>query len=111
MDSGDVQLELERQLRAAPPLDNAHGITLENVRAHIIAPPVLVRFENAGIPSGPPEVEVWIVLDECPESEDGYLVVYHPDSRMYGLALKKGFQGRGVFLGCYGSLVETLNAM
>jgi hypothetical protein len=111
MNAADVQHDFDRQLGSAPPLDNAHGITLENIRSHCVAPPVFARFKNAGGPSGPPELDAWIVLDECPGSSIGYLVVYCPESGMYALAVKGKAGEHPIFLGRYGSLVETLNAM
>jgi len=112
MDAENLQRDIDRELLHSPPLDNAHGITLENIGGHRVTPPVFTRFENAGIPDASPETDAWIVLDECPNSDSqGYLVVYHADSRVYGLAVKNDGNSLPVFLGCYGSLVEALNAM
>ena len=110
MDASALGRDFDRELAHASPLDNAHGITLENIAEHRVVPPQLATFENAGGPSGPAEIDAWIVLDECPDSDSaGYLVVFDPSAQMYGLAVKS--DPVPVFIGCYGSLVETLNAM
>ena len=110
MDAAALERDFDRDLAHASPLDNAHGITLENIAQHRMLPPRLTRFENAGGPSGPSEIDAWIVLDECPNSDSaGYLVVFDPSARMYGLAVKS--DRVSIFIGFYGSLVETLNAM
>ena len=110
MDTTALERDFDREIARASSLDNAHGITLETLPKHRVLPPRLTRFENAGGPSAPPEIDAWVVLDECPDSDSvGYLVVFYPSSRMYGLAVKS--DPLPVFIGCYGSLVETINAM
>lgn len=110
MNAISLTRDFDRELAHSPPLENAHGITLENIQKHRVVPPRLTHFANAGNPSGPTETDAWIVLDECPDSDsEGYLVVFDPENRMYGLAVKS--DPIPIFIGCYGSLVKTLNAM
>lgn len=110
MDAESIAKMLNRDLSTGDPFDNAHSITPETIDEHVVRPPIEQRFENAGIPSGDPFVDAWIVLDECPETGDsGYLVVFYPPSSMYGLAMKAS--PNPIFLGCYGSLAETLTSM
>src|SRR4051812_15495644 len=76
-----------------------HGITL---RRCLVSPPRIGRFVD---PEDSPEAfELWIVLEERPETHDGYQIVF--DGRDFGLA-----SSGNVFLGYYGTLLETLNAI
>lgn len=110
MDTESIEKVLNHDLSSGLAFDNAHGITQETLDQHIVNPPIEQRFENAGIPDGDPFVDAWIVLDECPDSsEAGYLVVFYPPHSMYGLAMKATPNPK--FLGCYGSLSETLTSM
>ncbi len=110
MDAVAVEQILIRDVSGIAPFDNAHGITLDNLDQHLVIPPIVRRFENAGVPGGDPFVDAWIVLDECPASDDaGYVVVFYPPQLMYGLAIKS--TPTPVFLGCYGSLADTLTSM
>ena len=110
MDASSLESLIDRELSSATALDNWHGITLESIAKHRTTPPVFARFENAGGPDGPPEIDAWIVLDECPDSDaQGYLIAYYPAASMFGLALKN--DPLPTFIGCYGSFVETVDAM
>ena len=110
MDAEIIERIIAQELSAGVPFDNAHGINPENVNRHRVRPPIVERFENAGIPGGDTFVDAWIVLDECPGSTDsGYLVVFYSPQSMFGLAMKG--TPHPIFLGCYGSLADTLTAM
>jgi hypothetical protein len=110
MDADVIEQIIARELSAGAFFDNAHGITPENIVQHCLRPPIAKRFENAGIPGGDTFVDAWIVLDECPGSADtGYLVVFYTPESMFGLAVKG--TPHPIFLGCYGSLADTLTAM
>jgi hypothetical protein len=54
---------------------------------------------------------LWLVLDECPGLETGYLVVYDAARDEFGLAGKGAGGDAGVVVGWYGSLCDTLEAM
>ena len=110
MDASSLKSLIDRELASVAALDNWHGITLDNIKKLRSTPPVLTRFENAGSPDDPPEIDAWIVLDECPDSDSkGYLIAYYPDASMFGLALKN--DPLPTFIGCYGSFIETVDAM
>lgn len=110
MNADSIARMLNQDLSSGVPFDNAHGITPETMNQHLVNAPVIRQFESAGIPDGVAFVDAWIVLDECPDSHDeGYLVVFYPPKSMYGLAVKAS--PHPIFLGCYGSLSETLTAM
>ena len=110
MDASSLNAMIDRELGDVKTLDSWHGITMENVATRRLETPALTRFENAGRPDDPSEIDAWIVLDECPDSDSqGYLVAYYPDASMFGLALKN--DPMPTFIGCYGTFVETVNAM
>ena len=110
MDASSLNAIIDRELADAKSLDNWHGITMDNLTNHRLQNPTLARFENAGAPDDPSEIDAWIVLDECPDSDSrGYLVAYYPDASMFGLALKN--DPIPTFIGCYGTFIETVNAM
>lgn len=110
MDAEVIEQIIAQELSTGAYFDNAHGITSRNIDQHRVRPPTATRFENAGIPGGDAFVDAWIVLDECPGSADsGYLVVFYSPQSMFGLAMKG--TPHPIFLGCYGSLAETLTAM
>lgn len=51
--------------------------------------------------------DLWLVLEERPETEDGYKIVFDEQTRQFGLATGK----RKVFIGFYGTFIQTLEAM
>ena len=46
------------------------------------------------------------MLEERPETRDGYKIVYDDETRQVGLAT-----GNRVFIGFYGTFIQTLDAM
>jgi len=57
-------------------------------------------------------VKLWLVLEEKPDTKDGYKIVYDEKADMFGLALASTSPVPGeIFIGCYGSFLETLEAM
>ena len=110
IDAATLWCDLQRELSHAKPFGNAHGINSQNVGEFLLEVPVLRRFKNFGGPNQHEFIEAWIVLDECKESESqGYLIAFYPEQRMYGLAVKD--DPFPAFIGCYGSLIETIVAM
>ena len=53
-----------------------------------------------------PTLDLWIVADETPDADDGYLIVFDEERETYGLAVKPD-----LFLGYYGTLAETIAGM
>ena len=51
-------------------------------------------------------LDLWLVLEEHPQTHDGYKIVFDESSRQYGLA-----SSGDVFVGYYGTFIETLDAM
>jgi len=56
-------------------------------------------------------IDLWLVLEEVPDTRDGYKIVYDDRTGMFGLACR-GFSGRDVYLGAYGNnFFEAFDAM
>jgi hypothetical protein len=55
-------------------------------------------------------IELYVVLKEHPESDDGYQIAYDPIEQMFGLTIR-GRGDRRVFLGFDGSFLESLKGM
>jgi hypothetical protein len=90
-----IQAELSsrsRPLRPHPDLDRC-----------LVAP---TRASFAGKGEGNIS-DFWLVLEEQPETQDGYKIVFDEQTRQFGLATGK----RKVFIGFYGTFITTLEAM
>jgi len=95
-----IQAELDQKGSAL----NWHGVSLDRC----LLDPVLRQFEDSF--NDGEVLKMWLVLEENPETLDGYKIVYDPEENEFGLALS----GKGalpVFIGYYGSFVDTLEGM
>ncbi len=54
--------------------------------------------------------DLWRVLEEHPDTRSGYRIVFDTRDMSFGLATTDQ-HGRDVFLGSYGTFMETLDAM
>ena len=54
--------------------------------------------------------EMWLVLEERPDTHSGYRIVFDEETREFGLAIE-GKDGRDVCIGIYGSFIETFDGM
>jgi len=52
-----------------------------------------------------------VVLEQIPETRAGYQIVYSEDDGAFGLAMTDAADGSPVFLGIYGTFMETLAGM
>lgn len=84
---------------------NAHGVDLR----HCLVPPVLRQFADPL--DRQKTFGLWLVLEEIPETCGGYQIVYSEDDSDFGLAMTDAADGTPIFLGIYGSFMETLAAM
>lgn len=83
---------------------------LEPFEARLVKPPRQETF-TSDFDSSPSGSALWLVLDECPGQNSGYLVVYDASRDEFGLAGKSAGGDAGKVLGWYGSLHDTLEAM
>lgn len=54
--------------------------------------------------------EMWLVLEEVPNTHSGYKIVFDEHARKFGLAIE-GKDGQDVWIGNYGSFIETFDGM
>jgi hypothetical protein len=58
------------------------------------------------------EIEFWLVLEEEPETRNGYKIIYDEKERMFGLASPKTEKYQyPIFIGYYGDFLETYMGM
>jgi hypothetical protein len=98
------------EVAACTDVSNLHGITGANLRSHLVVPPRRGRF-TWELADARDEDWMWVVVDERPDSGDGYLVVYDGNRDEFCLALKGTASNEGFVVGWYRSLLDTLVAM
>ena len=104
MKASDVSEIIEQEIAGNWSLSNAHGVALKRC---LVVP--TKRIYEDSFNQGE-TLELWLVLEEVPEDQSGYKIVFGEDARMFGLAVK-GFGNEDVFLGFHGSFLETLEGM
>jgi hypothetical protein len=83
VDADTVQQIVQAEISRGLPFNNWHGITSENLDSFLVQPfSVLVD---------PVDLEtdsrlMWIIAQEYPKPEQGYVVVYDPLTRGWGVA-------------------------
>ena len=84
----------------------SHGLDL---RRCIVTPPrretYLSHTKDGDVP-----LELWLVLEESPETHDGYEVFYDEQEATFGLGTVDRDGGR-YYVGAYGTLWDTLEGM
>jgi predicted RNase H-like HicB family nuclease len=103
LNADEVVRVIADDVKAHPCFFNPHGIELETC----LVPPCKLRFIDS-FREGQ-FLDLWMVLEECPGSDTGYLVVFDDLRQHFGLAVRGG--GVPVFIGFYGSFTETLSGM
>lgn len=86
-------------------VSNAHGVDLK--RCLVVA----TRRDYADPIVEGSWLSLWLVLEEAPEDQSGYKIVFDEATRQFGLATGDARQNRDVFLGFYGTFLETLESM
>lgn len=85
-------------------ITNAHGVDLKKC----LVEPYLQKFEKS-FKKGE-MVDVYIVLEENPESKNGHQIIYDPQEKIFGLGLSE--EGKyHLLLGYYDTFLESLNGM
>jgi hypothetical protein len=108
MTAEDVRELVEREIAGDWSQTNLHGCDLRRC----LVPAKLLEYDDSNGPfdAGPaPVVWMWLVLEELPTDRSGYKIVFGETAGMFGLAVP-GIP-RDVFLGYYGSFLETYRAM
>lgn len=104
METSEVSEIIEREIDGDWSLSNAHGVDLKRC----LVPPVKKTYDDS-FKEGE-TIELWLVLEEVPEDKSGYKIVYDEKSGMFGLATN-GAHGQDVFIGFYGTFLDTLEGM
>ena len=84
-------------------ISNSHGVDLTKC---LIAP---VRQRYISSLDDSVTFELWTVLEER-EDGNGYKIFYDENEKSFGLGMK-GFKGDLIYLGYYGTFLETLKGM
>jgi len=114
--ANDVWKKVEAEIAGDWSLSNAHGVDLIKC---LVRPPVLKEYLEQIVLSyktdaqgrkvvdqwGERPCELWLVLEEHPDTKQGYEIVYHVEADIFGLVLCGGV------VGYYGNFRETLEAM
>jgi hypothetical protein len=106
MKASEVLEIVEREIGGNWSTSNAHGVDLKRC---LLTSPVKMAFEVG--PSHGKTKELWLVLEEAPETKSGYKIVFDEERRSFGLAITDARTKGNVFLGYYGSFLSTLEGM
>lgn len=108
MTSEAVSQIVQQELAGHRQRSNAHGCDL----SRCLVTPVLLEYYdpiNARHDASASSITLWLVMEESPEDGGGYKIVYDEQVGMFGLAVA-GTE-RDVFIGLYGTFLETYAAM
>jgi hypothetical protein len=99
MESSDITKLIQSELSSrSQPLKS--GVNLDRC---LVAPR---RVTFAGHGEGD-TWDLWLVLEEQPETKTGYKIVFDEETKQFGLATG----ARNVFIGFYGTFIQTLEGM
>ncbi len=83
MDKAIIKTLVQKELERGEAFTNFHGITSENIRSFLIEP-FLVRVDPDDLETQPREM--WVVLQERNTPTDGYVIVFDPTTKRWGVA-------------------------
>ena len=106
MTSAEVRAIVESELAGDWSQSNSHGVDLKRC---IVEPRKVVCRNTFPMLKGGRSLHLWIVLEETPGKNDGYLIVFDDPQGKFGPAVWDG--KTAVFLGFHGSFVKTLQGM
>ena len=105
MTAEGVRELIEREVAGDWSLTNLHGCELRRC----LVLPVLQEYDDCRVVEPYPVIRLWLVLEEVPDDRSGYKIVYGEEAGMFGLAVRG--TGRDVFIGYYGSFLDTYRGM
>ena len=103
MSSEEVTRLIEAEVAGDWDRQNAHGCTIRRC----LNEPRKLAFSD---PLNHDIVDLWLVLEEDPETRNGYKVVYDEVNEGFGLASADA-DDKLVFLGLYGGFLDAYDAM
>ena len=105
MNAAEVTRAIEAEIAGNWALSNDHNVDLRTC----LVRPTLCKLQDPWSDDAGGTVVLWLVLEEDPETKSGYMIVFDDREGDFGLATH-GTDG-DVFLGFYGSFLETLEGM
>jgi hypothetical protein len=105
MEASQVSQIVADEINGDWSVSNAHGIDLKRC---LVVP---ARHDYADPITEDQSVSLWLVLEEVPEDQSGYKIVFDEATLQFGLAIGDTERNRDVFLGYYGTFLETLASM
>jgi hypothetical protein len=106
MDISTIKSLVETELARGESFTNYHGITLATIRSFLVEP-FTVRTDPDDLETQPRDM--WVVLQER-HTPDGYVVVYDPTSKAWGVAEQAGGGGYTLIVSA-SSLAGALSSM
>jgi hypothetical protein len=110
MDASQVEQRTRVEWPTGENAPNPHGLTLDR---NLVTPPRRKLFRNSFFQPEASEpwrrkeiLDLWVVVDECVDLGDGYLIVFDEERLEYGLAVEPD-----LFLNYCRSLAETIAGM
>ncbi len=95
---------IQAEIKGDFTISNLHGVDLKNCLVEPYIETLEDSFKEGHM------VQMYVVLKEHPESDEGYQIVYDPKENMFGLSIQGKEQLR-VFLGFDGTFLESLQGM
>jgi hypothetical protein len=102
-----INRQIEDELRNGM-IIYAHGITINNIKQHLIVPIKQTYVSDFG--NNISKLELWTVLEENPIGRNGYKIFYDPEDDKFGLGMTDK-NGILQYLGTHGTFIDTLNGM
>lgn len=103
MNAEEIKKIIARELDESKSVSNWHGVSLHECLVN----PTKRNYEDSF--NQGEVIELWLVLEECPNEKDGYQIVFDEKMHEFGLALPGN--ELDLFLGYYGSFLEALEGM
>lgn len=102
--AAEISEIIENEIAGDWAISNAHGVDL---KACLADPPEKQVFVDASDNS---QVDLWLVLEEDPETRSGYKIVFDESTNDFGLATPS-WEGPNMYLGSYGTFLDALESM
>jgi len=107
MESSTIKSLVEHELQREQPYVNNHGISSANIRSFLVQP-FTVRTDPDDMETQPRDM--WVVLQERGTPTEGYVIVYDPLKKIWGVAEHTG-NNRYTLVVSASSLSEALDGM
>lgn len=101
--SEEINIKVLQEINNNWNLENAHGVDLKE---SLIFPKII----QCKCDEGDQLYNYWLVLNEIPDSTEGYKIIYDDESGLFGLAYSEKYKIPFV-VGLYGTFIETFKAM